>query len=765
VRSTKVNIFRLGPEPVYTQVWQGSTDANGFFTAQFSTPTPPSPVTPSRYFVRVYARNQAVVVARETNLLPPFLNTEFWADVGDPPTIRTATSDGVALDFTFQFSDFASRHYDYLGAFLPAYSFAVNNRDPHETENIPAVNMQPYNGAISTMGFYDPAENVIRLHSTLYYNHKVSWHEYAHFLQDTVGKLYSVPTNHDGCFTWPLGVPFAAGQWINNAPLAWMEGFADWYAAAVDDSIASAPTPGQWGNGTPSRNNLESAPLCPLVGVQAVDGHTIAGVEIEDYVAGALYDASDSPTMPSSVTEGWDHLNGHARTVFQIFDFELDYGQTGAPTLIDFQQAWAARGLDASRLERITSGVGINYSAFVEGSTYAAMQTTLPVVRLLNGGLAVVVRGTDNRLHINSQSGPGQAFGGWTPVPSSPLVAGAPFVFASVQNTVLGPRDLLHIFVRSFDLNDVYVGTIPGFGNPSWITLGGDVTSDPAVVKMPNGVYHVFGRSTWNSVVRSAQSSANGSFGAWVDLGGVATSGPATVVTNTGRVEIFVRGTDEKIWRCSNPATSCNGLWGQVHAASAFPATSAPFVVSRASSDAVTVAARDYDGRFRVAQQASGNGAMGAWTYLTTQSDAGSSAALLSNGGDSVSYFWRDHNTGVSPANYSLWMMTTAHPGATPIGPSDLAGILTSAPVVAMNSTGRRDVLVRGTNLGLWWRTENANGTWSPWTSLGGTIVGFSSSMAVGGEEALEGEDDPAFRGHSNGAVDAGPGFSAFEVR
>ncbi len=760
VRSTKVNIFRLGPEPVYTQVWQGSTDVNGFFSAQFTTPLPPSPATPSRYFVRVYARNQAVVVARETNLLPPFINAEFWADVGDPPTIRTATSDWVTLDFTSQFGDFPSRHFDYLGAFLPAYNFAINNRDPRETENIPAVNMQPYNGAISAMGFYDPTTNVIRLHTTSYYNHKIAWHEYAHFLQDTIGKFYSVPTGHDGCNTWQI-----PGQLVNSAPHAWMEGFGNWFSAVVDDSLGSAATPGTVPSGTPlDRPTMEVPPACAAVGTQALDGHAITAVEIEFFVAAALYDISDTPSLPGSNSEAWDRLNGQSRTVFQIFDHELDYGQTGAPTLIDFQYAWVARGHDGSRLERITSGVAIDFSTFVAGSTYAATQTTLPVVPLLNGGVAVVVRSTDNRLWINRQAGAGQAFGGWTQVPNCPLVAGTPYVLASVQNTVFGPRDLLRIFVRSYDLDDVLIGTIPTVGNTTWATLGGEVTSEPAVVRLANGSHQVFARSTWNSLVRNVQTSPNGPYGGWVDLGGVATSGPSAVVTNTGRVEVFVRGTDEKIWRCSNPGSSCNGLWAQVHPVSAFAATSAPFAVSRATNDAVTIAARDYDGHIRVSQQASGNGAMGAWTYLTTVSDAGSSVALVSNGGDSVSYFWRDHNTAINPANYSLWMMTTAFPGAMPSGPEDLFGVLTSAPVAVVNSAGRREVLVRGTDLGLWGRSENADGSWTPWTGLGGGVVGFTSSMAVGGEgtNIADGPESPDGLG---GEVDAGPGLSPFEVR
>ena len=84
-----------------------------------------------------------------------------------------------------------------------------------------------------------------------------------------------------------------------------------------------------------------------------------------------------------------------------------------------------------------------------------------------------------------------------------------------------------------------------------WESLGGGLTSAPAVCSWEAGRLDVFGRGTDNALWHRWFSKPAFSTGAWSDwesLGGALTSPPAAVSWGPGRIDVFVRGTDDALW-------------------------------------------------------------------------------------------------------------------------------------------------------------------------------------------------------------------------
>src|SRR5262249_56052520 len=78
-----------------------------------------------------------------------------------------------------------------------------------------------------------------------------------------------------------------------------------------------------------------------------------------------------------------------------------------------------------------------------------------------------------------------------------------------------------------------------------WESLGGVLTSGPAVCSWSSGRLDVFVRGTDNALWHKWFS--NGWSG-WESLGGVLTSDPAAVSWGPNRIDVFVRGTDNALW-------------------------------------------------------------------------------------------------------------------------------------------------------------------------------------------------------------------------
>lgn len=81
-----------------------------------------------------------------------------------------------------------------------------------------------------------------------------------------------------------------------------------------------------------------------------------------------------------------------------------------------------------------------------------------------------------------------------------------------------------------------------------WSPLGGQLTSGPAVMVRPSGIYNVFARGPANSYLRRYFSPATG-WSAWADLGGnFASASSATYRQGTGEIDLFGTAVDNQLW-------------------------------------------------------------------------------------------------------------------------------------------------------------------------------------------------------------------------
>lgn len=199
--------------------------------------------------------------------------------------------------------------------------------------------------------------------------------------------------------------------------------------------------------------------------------------------------------------------------------------------------------------------------------------------------------------------------------------------------------------------------------------LPGRSTAGPALVRDGDSLT-VFTRATNGSLL--ARTGHDGSWSAARDLGGP-TGGrflgqPAAYGSTGGRIDLFVRGTDDRAYR----RVFADGHWGGWQDLGG-SLTDAP-TVAFTDPDRWTLAARGADGRV--------------WT--------------------------RGPGSGWSSAG----------------APQDQP--VYGRPSAVADAEGNLHVAVRTADDAVWWRTRDASGSWSEWTSLGGTISGSPTLVTSG---------------------------------
>jgi hypothetical protein len=242
----------------------------------------------------------------------------------------SSTSAGNSLD------PGAAGGYNIADALLDGRDYALTRRAPGETEPIDPLNVILQNSNT----FYDPYIGAIRLNPALAMDDRSILHEYAHALENKLSSFQALASIHDGCNVL-LG---PGGAHAESPGMAWMEGFADYFARAV--ALAFGSKISGPGLGTTSLAELES-PSCL--------GSTLPRDWLENFVAGALWDIVDPDNEPGDRL--CDSGQGMANTIFSIFDREL---QRRNPTLQGFFDAWVARGLDVPPLLSVFSGLGVS---------------------------------------------------------------------------------------------------------------------------------------------------------------------------------------------------------------------------------------------------------------------------------------------------------------------------------------------------------------------------------------------------------------------
>src|SRR3954451_23824118 len=76
-----------------------------------------------------------------------------------------------------------------------------------------------------------------------------------------------------------------------------------------------------------------------------------------------------------------------------------------------------------------------------------------------------------------------------------------------------------------------------------WVTLGGELTSDPVVARNSNGQLELLARGNSSALYQKRQSGVNGGWSEWAFLDGVVTSYLGLGQNSDGRLEVFARGT------------------------------------------------------------------------------------------------------------------------------------------------------------------------------------------------------------------------------
>lgn len=117
-----------------------------------------------------------------------------------------------------------------------------------------------------------------------------------------------------------------------------------------------------------------------------------------------------------------------------------------------------------------------------------------------------------------------------------------------------------------------------------------------------------------------------------------------------------------------------------------------------------------------------GNPGWGPWKSLGGQLLPGTGPAASNWGSSRTDWF-------VIGNNHALYHSWTGHSGW-----ENLGGYLTSSPAATSTGTGVIDIYARGNNGALW--TRHYDGSWGPWTSLGGQIPTGTSPAAAAGYSA-----------------------------
>ena len=206
---------------------------------------------------------------------------------------------------------------------------------------------------------------------------------------------------------------------------------------------------------------------------------------------------------------------------------------------------------------------------------------------------------------------------------------------------------------------------LPQVGQRQLVRMGvprRDLTSDPAAVSWGPGRIDVFARGTDNALYHKWY---DGNWSGWESLGGMLTSGPAVCSWASGRLDVFARGTDN----APGPQV-VSTTTGPVGSPSAAASSSDPAAVSWAH------------GRIDVFAEGADN---------------------------TLHHRWYD-------GNWSDW--------------ESLGGSLTSGPTVSSWAPGRLDVFARGTDNTSHHKWYESN--WSDWESLGGGLTSDPAAVSWG---------------------------------
>jgi hypothetical protein len=635
------------------------------------------------YAVRVFATNYAAMVwPNDTVFTSPFYS--------EVPSHLVAGSWNATLDFSFTFGASDYRYFNVAETIRIGRDYANARRDPREAgETIPQLNVLP---TYATGSAYDFNYDILMINGSQMTEDFLILHEYAHFLEANIGGYAPMNFVHDGCTVTSGGVI------VNSPEHAWMEGFADYFARAVELTV-----PGKlWGTpnlGTPSVAVLETPPACNISNGDAV----------EFRVAALLWDLVDQPTDSGSISEPLDHAAREDVAIFQIFDHELDQFDSW-PTITSFHDAWRDRGLDHDGFDKMARGLGMS-NAFPQFETNRFIETQQEVVQNADGRLEIFARGPDDALWHKYQTSTKGLWSQWqslggsiTARPAAILgadgrinvfVRGSDYRLYLVQQTApggaysgfagMGPERIMsapavglsantmNVFVRGTD-DMVYRKRVNMIGeSAAWQLLYGIVTSGLSVVTTPDGLLQLFARGGNNDLQFASQTSFGSSvFTDFVSLGGFLQSSPSVAVNTDGRMEVFALGPDfDTVYSIAQLGPG--GSWSDWTSLSSPPGASVntPAVILDAAGRLSVFTTNTSDGTAYVRSQiAPGSATYQNWQslggsvmYPTVAKDASGAMWVFGEGPDSQLYSINQTKVNSNPRWATGWSPMSAPGG------------------------------------------------------------------------------------------------------
>jgi len=236
-------------------------------------------------------------------------------------------------------------------------------------------------------------------------------------------------------------------------------------------------------------------------------------------------------------------------------------------------------------------------------------------------------------------------------------------------------------------------------------SLGGTLTSSPAVASWQPGRYDVLARGTDNAIWHTVYS---GKPSGWQSIGGKASSPPAAVSWGAGRLDVFVRGTDNQLWTRHYTAGAGWSGWSSLGGI----LTSGPAAASWGT------------GRLDVFARGAGNAVWHKWyngRWSAWESLGGvlsSEPAAASPGSGKLDVFGRGtdgalwtRNYNVSGAGWSRW--------------TGLGGRLTSGPSATAPAAGTVAVFARGADARYYYRQRPATLAWVPGWQVADAALAF----------------------------------------
>lgn len=227
-------------------------------------------------------------------------------------------------------------------------------RDSSETDNIGRVIVGP---SIATVTAFTNA-GVIRAGTDTMFDEATLVHEYAHFLQENIGRYHLWPSVHDGCWIESERAP------KNTSEFAWFEGFPTFLSKAVRMYF-----PGSYLVKENPQLPTEYKPkACSAIGMTGPKGKKIVAEAVEDRVTDLLFLLlNDGTPRACSGPVNTRHYRNcaipiwdkNAKLIMSIFDKELDSSQPDPIDVYKFTKAWLARGGDRAHLDASMRAVGM----------------------------------------------------------------------------------------------------------------------------------------------------------------------------------------------------------------------------------------------------------------------------------------------------------------------------------------------------------------------------------------------------------------------